>query len=111
MKLLNVVASLNDVPASHLAKGQVGTIVDELSGHFVLVEFADIDGEAYTLERIPVGKLIELSHTRAMATWRLAAIGRSTPDVQACLSWEHDRRLRAIKRRCDPKKLDGANGR
>jgi len=28
MKLLDVVATLEDVPAAHLAKGQVGTIVD-----------------------------------------------------------------------------------
>jgi hypothetical protein len=47
----------------------------------VLVEFADIDGVTYALEPIPVGKLIELRHTPAMAAWRLAAIGRPTPDV------------------------------
>ena len=49
MKLLDVVATLEDVPAAHLAKGQVGTIVDELSDDVVLVEFADLDGVAYAL--------------------------------------------------------------
>lgn len=67
MKLLDVVATLEDVPASHLAKGQVGTIVNELSENFVLVEFADLNGVAYALEPIPVGKLIELRHTPEMA--------------------------------------------
>lgn len=55
MKLLDVVAMLEDVPASLLAKGQVGTIVDELNEKFVLVEFADLDGVAFALEPIPVG--------------------------------------------------------
>ena len=67
MKLLDVVATLEDVPAAHLAKGQVGTIVDELGEDVVLVEFADLGGVAYALEPIPVGKLIELRHTPAMA--------------------------------------------
>ena len=67
MKLLDVVATLEDVPAAHLAKGQVGTIVDELSKDVVLVEFADLGGVAYTIEPISVGKLIELYHVQAMA--------------------------------------------
>ncbi|MDD5298301.1 MAG: DUF4926 domain-containing protein [Rhodocyclaceae bacterium] len=53
--------------AARLAKGQVGTIVDELSGNVVLVEFSDVDGIAYALEPIPVGSLIELHHAPAMA--------------------------------------------
>lgn len=44
MKLLDVVAMLEDMPAARLAKGQVGTIVDELNGDVVLVEFADLGG-------------------------------------------------------------------
>jgi hypothetical protein len=67
MKLLDVVATLEDVPAAHLAKGQVGTIVDELDTDVVLVEFADLGGVTYALEPIPVGKLIELRHSPAMA--------------------------------------------
>lgn len=67
MKLLDVVATLEDIPAAHLAKGQVGTIVDELSKDVVLVEFADLGGVAYAIEPISVGKLIELRHTPAMA--------------------------------------------
>lgn len=67
MKLLDVVATLEDIPAAHLAKGQVGTIVDELNEDVVLVEFADLNGVAYAIEPIPVGKLMELRHTPAMA--------------------------------------------
>jgi len=50
MKLLDVVATLEAVPAAHLAKGQVGTVVDELSKDVVLVEFADLGGVTYTIE-------------------------------------------------------------
>ena len=67
MKLLDVVATLEDLPAAHLAKGQVGTIVDELTEGVVLVEFADLGGVAYAIEPIPVRQLIELRHTPAMA--------------------------------------------
>jgi len=67
MKLLDVVATVEDVPEAHLAKGQVGTVVDELDGDVVLVEFADVGGVAYAIEPIPVRKLMELRHTPAMA--------------------------------------------
>ena len=67
MKLLDVVATLEDVPGAHLAKGQVGTIVDELDGELVLVEFADLGGVVYAIEPIPVHTLIELRHAPAMA--------------------------------------------
>jgi hypothetical protein len=67
MKLFDVVATLEEVPAAHLAQGQAGTIVDELSKDVVLVEFADLGGVAYAIEPIPAGKFIELRHTPAMA--------------------------------------------
>ena len=67
MKLLDVVATQEDVPAAQLAKGQVGTIVEVLSEDVVLVEFADLGGVAYALEPIPVSMLIALRHTPAMA--------------------------------------------
>jgi hypothetical protein len=67
MKLLDVVATLETVPTARLAKGQVGTIVDQLNGDVVLVEFSDVDGIAYALEPIPVASLIELHHVPALA--------------------------------------------
>ena len=67
MKLLDVVATLEALSAARLAKGQVGTIVDELTEGVVLVEFADLGGVAYAIEPIPVRQLIELHHMPAMA--------------------------------------------
>jgi hypothetical protein len=45
-----VVALLTDVPAQHLARGQVGTIVEELDPKTSLVEFSDDHGCAYAIE-------------------------------------------------------------
>ncbi len=67
MKLFDVVATLEDLPEAHLAKGQVGTIVDELDKDVVLVEFADLSGVAYAIEPISMRKLMELRHTLAIA--------------------------------------------
>ena len=67
MKMLDVVATVEDLPKAHLAKGQVGTIVDELDKDVVLVEFADLDGVAYAFEPIPIRKLMELRHAMSMA--------------------------------------------
>jgi hypothetical protein len=67
MKLLDVVATLQDLPDLHLAKGQVGTIVEELDSKHVLVEFADLDGVAYAITPIPLGLLMELNtHRRSL---------------------------------------------
>ncbi len=67
MKALDVVATLEDLPAKHLTKGQVGTIVETLGSGIYLVEFADLEGVAYAIEPIPGDKLIELRHSPAMA--------------------------------------------
>jgi hypothetical protein len=48
LKLLDVVALLNDIPAEKLTKGQVGTIVEELDGGAYEVEFADKKGKTIT---------------------------------------------------------------
>ena len=67
MKMLDVVATVEDMPEAHLAKGQVGTIVEELDKDVVLVEFADLGGVAYAIEPIPVRKLMALRHTPSLA--------------------------------------------
>jgi hypothetical protein len=67
IKLLDVVAALEDIPAAHLAKGQVGAIVDELNKEVVLVGFADLSGVVYAIELIPMRMLMQLRHTPAMA--------------------------------------------
>jgi hypothetical protein len=44
--LLDVVALLVDLPAQQLARGQVGTIVEQLDSETLLVEFSDDQGRA-----------------------------------------------------------------
>jgi hypothetical protein len=46
---LGAVALLTDVPAQELARGQVGTIVEELDDETLLVEFSDDQGRAYAI--------------------------------------------------------------
>ncbi|MEW5781291.1 MAG: DUF4926 domain-containing protein [Pseudomonadota bacterium] len=67
MKQHDVVATVEDMPEAYLAKGQVGTIVEELDGNHVLVEFADVDGVAYAIVPIPSDKLMQLHHRAALA--------------------------------------------
>ncbi|MCP5278317.1 MAG: DUF4926 domain-containing protein [Thiobacillus sp.] len=67
MKTLDVVATLEDMPAKRLTKGQVGTIVETLGSGMYLVEFADLNGIAYAIEPIPGDKLMALRHAPAMA--------------------------------------------
>jgi hypothetical protein len=47
--LLDVVALLADLPAQRLARGQVGTIVEQLDDRTLLVEFSDDQGRAYAV--------------------------------------------------------------
>ena len=47
--LLDVVALLTDLPTQRLARGQVGTIVEELDDKNLLVEFSDDQGRAYAV--------------------------------------------------------------
>lgn len=67
MKLLDVVATLEALPEQHVAKGQVGTIVEELDDANVLVEFADLNGVAYAISPVPIELLMELKHAPALA--------------------------------------------
>ena len=67
MKLLDVVATLQDFPEQNIVKGQVGTIVEELDNNNVLVEFANVEGVAYAIKPIPVARLMELKYTPALA--------------------------------------------
>ena len=47
--LLDVVALLADLPAQGLARGQVGTVVEQLDDRTLLVEFSDDQGHAYSV--------------------------------------------------------------
>ena len=60
MKLLDVVALLEDLPELCLSRGQVGTIVEEYEPNIFEVEFSDLEGRAYALETLSEDNLITL---------------------------------------------------
>ena len=47
--VLDVVALLTDLPTQRLARGQVGTVVEQLDERTLLVEFSDDQGRAYAI--------------------------------------------------------------
>lgn len=62
MKTLDVVALVKDYPAEGLRRGQVGTIVETFPAGGFLVEFADMQGEAYAFLTVPETDLLALHH-------------------------------------------------
>jgi uncharacterized protein DUF4926 len=60
--LLDVVALLTDLPAQRLARGQVGTIVEELDERTSLVEFSDDQGRAYAVAPCSRAELLVLHY-------------------------------------------------
>jgi Domain of unknown function (DUF4926) len=62
MKLLNVVALLQDLPELGLIRGQVGTIVEQYEPDVFEVEFCDANGHAYAVETLVANMLMILHH-------------------------------------------------
>ena len=62
MKLLDVVALLDDLPDLNLYRGQVGTIVEEYEPTVFEVEFSDTEGQAYAIETLNAQQLLVLHH-------------------------------------------------
>jgi len=60
--LLDVVALLTDLPGQRLARGQVGTIVEQLDDNTSLVEFSDDQGHAYAVAPCPRDDLLILHY-------------------------------------------------
>lgn len=68
IQMHDVVALLEDLPATHfetgkpllLRRGQIGTVVMTYDGTVFEVEFADRDGRAYAMLPVPAAKLIVL---------------------------------------------------
>ena len=60
--ILDVVALLTDLPAQRLARGQVGTIVEQLDDETLLVEFSDDEGRAYAVSPCPRRDLLVLHY-------------------------------------------------
>lgn len=65
--LLDVVALLSDIPAQRLARGQVGTIVEQLDDKTLLVEFSDDQGHAYAVAPCPRTDLLVLHYVPGVA--------------------------------------------
>jgi hypothetical protein len=59
---LDVVALLTDLPAQRLARGQVGSIVEQLDDQTLLVEFSDDQGRAYAVAPCPQDDLLVLHY-------------------------------------------------
>ena len=62
MKLLDIVALLEDLPELSLVRGQVGTIVEEYDRDTFEVEFSDNNGCAYAIETLNSNQLLALHH-------------------------------------------------
>lgn len=58
--LLEVVALTEDILERKLVRGQVGTVVEELSAAAYEVEFCDDQGQAYASVGVPGDKLMRL---------------------------------------------------
>ena len=58
--LFDEVALLTDIPAHRLARGQVGTVVEQLDAETSLVEFSDLRGRAYAIAPCPRSILLVL---------------------------------------------------
>jgi Domain of unknown function (DUF4926) len=62
LKILSVVALLEDVPAANLRRGQVGTIVETLGPDIYEVEFSNDSGETYAELALHATQLLKLYH-------------------------------------------------
>ncbi|MFM6063057.1 MAG: DUF4926 domain-containing protein [Microcystis panniformis] len=63
MKLLDVVALLEDLPQLGLYCGQVGTIVEVYEPNVFEVEFSNTSGPAYAIEILQENQLMLLHHS------------------------------------------------
>jgi hypothetical protein len=62
IKLLDVVALLENCPHLSLYRGQVGTVVEVYEPGVFEVEFSDTQGRAYALETLLTDQLMLLHH-------------------------------------------------
>ena len=62
IKLLDVVALLENCPHLGLYRGQVGTVVEVYEPGVFEVEFSDTQGRAYALETLLADQLMLLHH-------------------------------------------------
>ena len=62
MKLLDVVALVEDLPELNLYRGNVGTIVEEYEPSIFEIEFSDTTGKAYAIETLNESQLMIRYH-------------------------------------------------
>lgn len=62
MKLLDVVALIENLPDLNLRKGQVGTIVEVYEPDVFEVEFVDLHGKTYALETLRGNQVMQLHY-------------------------------------------------
>ncbi len=67
IRLLDVVALTTSLTEPSLARGQVGTVVEELAPQVYLVEFSDKRGQAFAITPVPADKLLVLHYELAEA--------------------------------------------
>ena len=60
IKLLDVVALTEDLPAEGLRRGEVGTVVEQWADGVFEVEFSDDTGVAYAFAALRVERLMKL---------------------------------------------------
>jgi hypothetical protein len=60
IKVLDVVAILEDVPQQRLLRGQVGTVVERWKDGAYEIEFNDDSGEAYAFAALRADELMKL---------------------------------------------------
>ena len=66
VKLLDVVALLEDKPAEGLVAGQVGTVVEVFAPDVFEVEFLDATGKTVALMELKRAELLVLKHEAAV---------------------------------------------
>jgi hypothetical protein len=67
VKLLDVVALLEDKPAEGLVAGQVGTVVEVFAPDVFEVEFLDASGKTAALTELKRAELLVLKHEAVVA--------------------------------------------
>jgi hypothetical protein len=67
LKLLDVVAVIEDAPEYDLVRGQIGTIVEVFEPGEYLIEFSDTNGEMYALVSLRADQLMLLRKKPARA--------------------------------------------
>jgi hypothetical protein len=60
IKVLDVVALTEPMPAEGLRRGEVGTVVEQWADGVFEVEFSDDTGVAYAFAAVPAEKLMKL---------------------------------------------------